>query len=277
MRIASMWPIAGMILSLFGHLACVPVQTQNTITGKRQFVSLTPEEEVKLGQEAVPEMVKQGGGLDPDPRLQAIVKSVGMKVVANSAAKMSGYPFEFRLLADKKVANAFALPGGQICITRALVDRFENEAQLAGVLGHEIGHVVGRHSAEHLTEAMGINVLVGIIGVVAGDPNDPNKGKRAAGIAALGGNLASLKFTRDDESQADVLGVRFMSEAGYNPNAMVGVMQILKALGGGGGVEWFQSHPNPENREEKLRGEISRRYPAGTPATLSFGASLKKR
>ncbi|MBL0209785.1 MAG: M48 family metalloprotease [Holophagaceae bacterium] len=276
MRSRSIWPFFGILLALLGHLACVPAQTQNAITGKRQFVSLTPEEEVKLGREAMPEMVKQGGGLDPDPRLQTIVKAVGDKVVANSAARMSGYPFEFRLLADRKVANAFALPGGQVCITRALVDRLDNEAQLAGVLGHEIGHVVGRHSAEHLTEAMGINVLVGIIGVVASDPNDPDKGKRAAGIAALGGNLANLKFTRDDESQADVLGVRFMSEAGYNPHALVGVMQILKSLGGGG-VEWFQSHPNPENREEKLRGEISRRYPTGMPAALTLGTSLKKR
>lgn len=276
MRIKSILPLAWMSLLMLSHLACVPVQTQNTITGKRQFVYLTPEEEVKLGLQAAPELVKQGGGLDPDQRLQALVKAVGSKVVANSAAKMSGYPFEFRLLADRKVVNAFALPGGQICITRALVDRFENEAQMAGVLGHEIGHVVGRHSAEHLTEAMGINVLVGIIGVVASDPNDPNKGQRAAGIAALGGQLVNLKFTRDDESQADVLGVRFMSEAGYNPTAMVGVMEILKSLGNGG-VEWFQSHPNPENREEKLRGEISRRYPAGVPATMTLGANLKKR
>lgn len=270
MRLNYTLSFALMGILLLAHLGCMPVESQNAITGKRQFVSLTPEEEVKLGLQAMPDMVKQGGGLDPDQRLQALVKAVGTRVVDNSAAKMSSYPFEFRLLADKKVANAFALPGGQVCSTRALVDHFDNEAQLAGVLGHEIGHVVGRHSAEHLTEAMGINVLVGIIGVVASDPNDPNKGQRAAGLAALGGNLVNLKFTRDDESQADVLGLRFMSEAGYNPTAMLDVMQILKSLGGGG-VEWFQSHPNPENREEKLRGEISRRYPAGVPAALTLG------
>ena len=106
---------------------------------------------------------------------------------------MSGYPFEFRLLADRKVVNAFALPGGEIFITRALVDHFENEAQLASVLGHEIGHVVARHSAEHMTEAMGINVLIGIIGAASSDPNDPNKAQRAEGIAALGGNLVKLR------------------------------------------------------------------------------------
>ena len=276
MRIKTILPLAWLSLLMFSHLACVPVQTQNAITGKRQFVSLTPEEEVKLGREAAPEMIKQGGGLDPDSRMQAVVRDVGARIVANSAARMSGYPFEFRLLADRKVVNAFALPGGEIFITRALVEHFENEAQLAGVLGHEIGHVVARHSAEHMTEAMGINVLVGIIGVAASDPNDPNKGQRTANLAALGANLANLKFTRDDESQADVLGVRFMSEASYNPNAMVEVMQILKSLGGGG-LEWFQSHPSPENREEKIRGEIAKRYPAGVPASMTMGANLKRR
>ncbi len=268
--------LTALLLGLAAHLACVPTQTENAITGKRQFISLTPEEEVKLGREAVPDMIKQGGGLDPDQRLQSAVQAVGARVVANSAAKLSGYPFEFRLLADRKVINAFALPGGEIFITRALVDRFENEAQLASVLGHEIGHVVGRHSAEHMTEAMGINVLVGIIGVASSNPNDPDRGQRNANLAALGGNLVNLKFTRDDESQADVLGVRFMSEAGFNPNAMVEVMQILESLGGGG-VEWFQSHPNPENREQKIRGEIAKRYPAGVPASMTMGANLRRR
>jgi predicted Zn-dependent protease len=125
---------------------------ENPYTGRTQTIDMTPEQEIAIGLQAAPEIAQEFGGLYPDERMQSLVDAVGKKLVDNSVARETPYQYEFHLLADEQTLNAFALPGGPVFITYALFSRL-NEAQLAGVLGHEIGHVIGRHSAERIAES----------------------------------------------------------------------------------------------------------------------------
>jgi predicted Zn-dependent protease len=226
----------------------------NEITGETQHVSLSAEQEVALGLQSLPAMVQQHGGLHPDRDGQRLVKAVGQRIVQNSDAKNTPYEYDFHLLADPRVVNAFALPGGQVFITAALFNRLENEDQLAGVFGHEIGHVVARHGAERIAKQELTQGLTGAAVVASGDYN-------TAQAAQMIGNLINMKYGRDQELQSDDLGVRFMYQSGYDPEALIGVMRILAEAAGGGqrAPEWQSTHPDPDNRVERIQ-EAIRKY-----------------
>ncbi|WP_299526903.1 M48 family metalloprotease [uncultured Lutibacter sp.] len=223
----------------------------NEFTGKKQHITLSTEDEIAIGLQSAPKMAQQHGGLYPDQKYQQFVDEVGRKLVNNSIAKQTNYNYDFYLLKDSQTINAFALPGGQIFITYALFSKLENEDQLAGVLGHEIGHVVGRHSAERmakqgLTQGLLSGVAVGF---------DPSTAEGAAAIA----NVMNLSYGRDDELESDYLGVKFMIDAGYNPTELIGVMEILKAAAGPNRTsERMSTHPDPENRIEKIKEAIEK-------------------
>jgi len=237
----------------------------NPITQENQRIALTVDQEIAMGLQSTPEMEAQFGGLDPDQALQAKVEQIGEKVVAGSDAKQSEYPYAFHLLADTQTINAFALPGGQVFITRALLNLLDSEGELAGVLGHEVGHVVGRHTAEQIAKSQLIQGLAGAAGVGLYDPDHPQSAT-AAQMAVLVGNMINMKYSRGDESQADQLGVRFMAEAGYDPRSMLKVMQILEQSGGGSNQpEFMSSHPDPGNRMQAIQKEIDAEFPNGVP------------
>jgi len=225
----------------------------NEITGETQHVSLTEEQEVALGLQSLPAMVQQHGGLHPDRDGQRLVKQIGQRIVQNSDARNTPYQYDFHLLADPRVVNAFALPGGQVFITAALFNRLENEDQLAGVFGHEIGHVVARHGAERIAKQELTQGLTGAAVVASGDYS-------TAQAAQMIGNLINMKYGRDQELQSDDLGVRFMVQAGYDPEALIGVMRILAEAAGGGqrAPEWQSTHPDPENRVERIQEAIQK-------------------
>lgn len=241
----------------------------NPITEEKQHVGdITPEQEVALGLQAAPQMLQQFGGLDPDPQAQALVRQVGERLVQRTAAGQSPYRFEFHLLDDAETINAFALPGGQVAITEGLLRRLESEGQLAGVLGHEIGHVVARHGAEQIAKQQLTQGLTGAAVLATYDPNDPSS-QGSAAVAAMIGQLVSMRFGRNDELESDDLGVRFASEAGYDPRSMIGLMKILgQSSEGGRPPEFFSTHPNPENRIARIEAAIQRRFPDGVPAGL---------
>lgn len=244
-------------------------RSYNPITGEDQYISLTPNQEIAMGLQAAPEMIQEYGGLAPDPREQDVVDRVGNRLVQNSAAGNTEWQYEFHLLNDPQTINAFALPGGQVFITKALFDRLQTEGQLAGVLGHEIGHVVARHGAQRIAQSQLTEGLIGAVVVASTDPNNPNSGRAAAQIAAVVGQLVNMKYGREDELQSDQLGVRFMAETGYDPRAMIGVMQILaESSGGGRQPEFFSTHPNPENRIERIQAAIQQVFPNGVPEGL---------
>jgi beta-barrel assembly-enhancing protease len=250
-------PIGKLLLAgamiIFSLISYFGSKQDNPVTGESQYIGITVEQEIALGLQAAPEMAQQFGGLDPDDSLQAIVDQVGNHIVASSPASDSPYEFDFHVLDDAETVNAFALPGGQLFITRALLDRLETEGELAGVLGHEIGHVVGRHSAEHIAKAKLTEGLTGAVVIASYDPDNPSSAQTAQ-MAAVIGQLINMKFGRDDELESDFLGVCFINDAGYDPNDLVRVMQVLaEASQGQAPPEFFSTHPNPDRRIEQIQ------------------------
>lgn len=239
----------GIAIVAFAYLRKCSQQEENPYTGRTQTITLSPDQEISLGLQSAPQMAEQHGGLHPNANYQALVDEVGIRLVNSSVAKDTPYKYDFHLLADQNVINAFALPGGQIFITYALFSKLENEDQLAGVLGHEIGHVLGKHSNERISEANFWKTIT--LGASVG----ADMGALAQSI----GQNTLLANGRDDELESDELGVMFMIEAGYNPEEMIGVMEILKAAAGPNRVPEFQStHPDPENRIEKIKSAIKK-------------------
>jgi len=226
---------------------CASTET-NPYTQREQAIALNPQEEIALGIQSAPQIAQQYGGLYPDERMQAYVDMVGNKLVQNSVAAQSPYKYDFHLLADPQTINAFALPGGQVFITYALFEQL-NEDQLAGVLGHEIGHVLGRHSSERIANTEFWQTISQGASVGA------NAGDLIAGI----GQKTLLTNGRGDELESDDLGVRFMIKAGYDPYEMIRVMEILRSATGPNRIPEFQStHPDPDNRIERIKESIKK-------------------
>ena len=225
----------------------------NPITGEEQRVQWTAAQEKAIGLNAAPQMAQQHGGVHPDERSRSIVSAVGNRLVNNSIVRRSQYEYNFYLLRDDRTVNAFALPGGQVFITAALYARLENEDQLAGVLGHEIGHVIHRHGAERMATSGFIQGL--IQSVLIGSGGDGS----VAQIANVVGNYSSMKYGREQELESDDFGVRLMIEANYDPENLIGVMDILEEASGGSKTPEFQSsHPSPENRRAKIKEAIEK-------------------
>ncbi|HET7009455.1 MAG TPA: M48 family metalloprotease [Anaerolineales bacterium] len=259
----------GLALAMVGFavLSFLGSKQFNPVTGEDQYVSLTQDQEIALGLQAAPEMAAQFGGLEPDPEYQAVVDTIGQNLLELSFADNTAYPFEFHVLADREAVNAFALPGGQVFVTRGLVDSMETEGQLAGVLAHEIIHVLARHSAEQIAQAQLAEGITGAVLIATYDPENPSSAQLAQ-MAALVGQLINMKYGREDEIQSDELGVKVMSEAGYDPRSMIRVMEILAAANPGRQSEFFSTHPNPDNRIRRIEAAIQDLYPDGVPGGL---------
>ncbi len=248
--------IFGVIIAVVSLVSYFGSRQNNPVTGETQYIGITPEQEIGLGLQAAPQMEDEFGGLDSNSADQATVSKIGTFVVRNSPASQTPYQYQFHLLADPQTVNAFALPGGQVFITRALFDKLQTEGELAGVLGHEIGHVVARHSAEQIAKAQLTEGLTGAAVIATYDPNNPATANTAQ-VAMLIGQLINLKFSRNDELEADKLGVCFMNNAGYDPHEMISVMQILQSLEQGNQPpEFFSTHPSPQNRITLIQQDI---------------------
>jgi predicted Zn-dependent protease len=247
--------IFALIVALISFAGYYFKQQTNPFTGEKQHISLSTEEEIAIGLQSAPEMAQQFGGLYQDAKIQQTIKAIGQNIVQKTAAGKSDYKFDFHVLADPNTVNAFALPGGQIFITVGLLKLLQSEDQIAGVLGHEIGHVLGRHSAERMAKEELTQGLIGATAVATANPNDPDG---QAQIAAFVGNIINMNYGRNDEIEADKFGVHFMVDLGYNPKAMLEVMDILKAAAGGQNPpEILSTHPAPENRKEKILEEVA--------------------
>jgi predicted Zn-dependent protease len=253
-------------VSIFGYFASSEF---NPITGETQQVALSPNEEIAMGLQAAPEMADMHGGLYQDEELQYYLDEICSRLINNSEANETDWPFQCHLLADTQTINAFALPGGQLFMTAALFEQLETEGQVAGVMAHEIGHVVARHAAEQMAEQQLAQGLSGAAVIAAYDPENPNSGLTAQQLSALISGLVTMKYGRDDELQSDKLGVQFMAEAGYDPRALIRVMEILaEASGPRSQPEFFSTHPNPDNRIERIQEAIEATYPKGVPEGL---------
>ena len=260
--------IIGVIVALFAVGGYFFGTSENPFTGEEQRVGLNEQEELRFGLAAVPEMKQQFGGASQDAQAQAQVERVG-RALLDAAYKHYevnpgdvAYEFSFTLLDDDELVNAFALPGGPTFITEALYKQIETEGQLAGVMGHEIGHVIHRHGAERMAKQQLQQGLTGAAVMASGDYT-------AGRVAQMVGNFVMMSYGRDDELQCDREGIILMAEAGYDPRSIIGVMQILKAASGGkSGPEWASTHPDPENRVEKIKATIDELFPNGVPDHL---------
>jgi predicted Zn-dependent protease len=270
---AMKWIIAAIIAGI-GIITYLRSGQVNPVTGEKQYVAMNVDQEKALGLQAAPQMAAEMGGAadparDPDAR---VVNETGLKLIKSTEAFKSPYRdnFNFYLLNDSKTVNAFALPGGQIFITRALYNRLENEAQLAGVLGHETGHVIGRHSAEHMAKGKLGQMLAGAAGVATSD-----RGSSGAMAAQMVNQMMQLSYSRKDELEADNFGLRYMSEAGFDPREMLRVMQILKRASGGGGrgPDIFATHPDPDARIAAIQEWLAVNE-AKLPRNLTTGRPL---
>jgi len=251
-----------LIVALGALVSYCTSTSDNPFTGEKQHVALKPEQEIALGYRSAPEMAARMGGLSRNEKNRALVRAIGERLVSQSVAAKSPYKFSFHVLGDPRTVNAFALPGGPIFITEGLLRLLRSEAEVAAVLGHEIGHVIGRHASARLAKEQLTQGLVGAVAVGSGDYSTVQ-------ISQLVGGMINMKYGRDDELQSDALGIRIIAEAGYDPRAMLGVMEVLAAASRNKRQpEILSTHPAPENRAARVQAEISRRFPEGVPAGL---------
>jgi predicted Zn-dependent protease len=223
----------------------------NPATGARQIMLVSEGQEIQMGRQADGSVIAQYG-LYPDDGLQAYVGQLGATLAAKS--ERPDLPWTFRVV-DDPIINAFALPGGFIYVTRGIMGYFNSEAELVSVLGHEIGHVTARHSAQQMTQQQ-----LAQVGLVAGAILLPSASDLIVGVGGAGLQVLFLKFSRDDETEADLLGLRYMVRGNWDANEMPHVYAMLgrvsTASGGDRLPTWLSTHPDPENREQTIKDRI---------------------
>jgi predicted Zn-dependent protease len=217
------------------------------------FNLFSKDQDVQLGKESAAQVRKQMPVVR-DPVLTEYVSRVGRRLADSQEARASGFPFTFEVVADPSI-NAFALPGGPMFIHTGLLKAVDNEAQLAGVMGHEMSHVILRHGTNQASKAQLIQLPALLAGQVAGGSM---LGKLTQVGIGLGANSVLLKFSRSAESQADLMGSHLMAEAGYNPMQMARFFEKLNSQGGSRTLEFLSDHPNPGNRERAIEEEADR-------------------
>ena len=237
-RAASSWWLCSVTLCFVWVIACAT----NPVTGKRQLALISEAQEIEMGREADKDVVASIG-LYPDEPMQRYIQALGARIAATT--ERPALPWTFRVVDDASV-NAFAIPGGFIYVTRGIMTHLNSEAELAAILGHEIGHVTARHSVSQLSKQQ-----LAQVGFAAGmiiSPEFAQFGNLAS--AAMG--LMFMKFSRSDESQSDARGLKYMMAGGYDPRSLPDVFAMLDALsrqsGAGRLPQWMSTHPDPENR-----------------------------
>lgn len=235
-------------------------------TGGCGLTLLSWERETALGVAAMPGMVEEFGGEVPDARLRGYLDRVGNSLLQGIEPDVpSDLPWEFTLL-DSPVINAFALPGGKVFMTRGLCERLGSEAEFAAVVGHEIGHVTARHGNKRISNQIGLNLVLASIQLLA-DQTEEESDTRAVADAGMpllmiGGNVVLLKFGRDEELEADALGVNYMVQQGYDPAGALRVQEVLRDASAGASrpPEILSTHPASSTRIDRINELIATTY-----------------
>lgn len=228
------------------------VVSASSATGGLQLVSVN--DEIALGRQAQ-QQVRQEVPAVRDRTVSSYVSTLGRRIAARADGPR--YPYSFDV-ANYREINAFALPGGPVWVHRGLIDAARNEAQLAGVIAHEVAHIANRHAAEQLTRGTFANVGLGLLASLLGDGTAAQITKLGAGFAA---QATMMKFGRDHEREADLKALRYMKTAGYDPRGMVEFLQVLRQQQGrdpGSVRTFFSSHPAPAERVRRLEQEANR-------------------
>jgi len=242
----------------------------NPVTGRRELSLVGEAQEISMGQEGARAAAAQMG-IYPDSAIQRYVNSLGQMLAR--ASERPNLPWSFTVV-DDPIVNAFALPGGPIFVSRGILAHMNSEAQLVSVLGHEIGHVTAKHSVSQMSRQQLLQI--GMVGAMIVQPELQQFG----GVATQGLGLLFLKYGRDDETQADELGFRYMTAANYAPSEMVEMFTTLERLSGGensrGTPEWLSTHPDPGNRVGKTKQRIKASGMAFANATVERDAFLRR-
>ncbi|MBC7834471.1 MAG: M48 family metalloprotease [Phycisphaerales bacterium] len=261
-------------------VAVLTACSTNPTTGKSQFNALSREDEIQMGNQAAPELIKEMGGEVPDPDLRAYVVEVGQRLIPHTEADGPQRQWTFTLL-NSDVINAFALPGEKVFMSRGLAAKLDNEAQLAAVLGHEVGHVMARHINDRVSQQLGAGIAGAVAGIVIGEVTDSDTVRQVAPIGlSIGSQVILLKFSRNQETEADTLGMRYMAKAGYDPIGALGVMQVLaRESGPRGGPEILATHPYPETRIANIQRLLKGEYAStqGNPQFQTFADRYQQR
>ncbi|MGQ9647389.1 MAG: M48 family metalloprotease [Thermodesulfobacteriota bacterium] len=219
---------------------------KNPVTGKQELMLLSESDEIKLGQETDVQVVREHG-IYEDPPLTAYLKGICQRL--GKASHRPNLTYHFKIL-DASVVNAFAVPGGYVYFTRGILAMLNNEAELAGVMGHEIGHITARHSAKQYSRAQLAQIGLGMGSLLIDS-------SVLSGLAQLGVGMLFLRFSRDNEREADDLGVEYASRGGYDATAMANFFETLERMNPGadrsGLPGWFSTHPSPVNRVRAVR------------------------
>ena len=222
----------------------------------------SPDQDVEMGRQVSKEAESQLS-IIRNGNIASYIDSLGRQLA--SRASGAKYPFQFKVVNDKAI-NAFALPGGFVYVNRGAIEAADNEAQIAGVMAHEIGHVVLRHGTNQASKAYIAQAPLSILGGVLGSNSIGSVlAQLGVGFAA---NSLFLKYSRDAESQADLMGTQILYDSGYNPNAMVEFFEKIQAESKGRASEFFSDHPNPENRIGEIQAAIEKEFPNGLPGNL---------
>ena len=242
----------------------------NPATGQTEFTAMSPAQEQQIGEEQHPQVLAQFGGAYQDPELQAYVTGIGERLA--DVSELPELDFTFTVL-NSEVVNAFALPGGYVYVTRGLLALADNEAELAGVMAHEIGHVTARHSAQRHSRGVLAQGGVAIGSILAGVLGGSAAADLVQQAGGVGAQAYLAGYSRDQEFQADELGVRYLARAGYDPRAMSSFLdklarndQLMRRLAGSdGGADpassWFATHPRTPDRVARAAAQAS----AATP------------
>jgi predicted Zn-dependent protease len=234
---------------VLGALALVPAACETVpYTGRSQLQLVSADEEAKMGVQSYQEIVGKAT-VSTDQQATAMVQRVGSRIAAVTDLK---YQWEFKLIADDKQANAFALPGGKVAVYTGILPITRDEAGLAAVLGHEIGHVVARHGGERLSQQMGVQTVTQVAaGMASSNPATVQLVAAALGAGAQYGVL--LPWSRQQESEADHIGIILMAKAGYDPHASVELWKRMQAAATGQRPsEWLSTHPSEATRIQQL-------------------------
>jgi peptidase M48-like protein len=217
--------------------------------------SFSPQQDIQLGRRAAQE-VMQKEHMCNDPKVDAYLTKIGQRLIAHLNTGGVDYPWEFHCVNDKSV-NAFALPGGFVFVNRGAIEAADNEAQLAGVMAHELAHVALRHGTNQLTKARYIDAGTGILGVVGGAIGGL-PGAAVSGVGELTSGSILLKYSRHAETQADVMGTQELYDSGYDPRALAAFFENLNASAAQTKAppQFFSDHPNPDNRIGRIQEEI---------------------
>ena len=256
-RIARVLSARALVSLLLPALAATGCAT-NPATGKSQLSFFGEEAELAMGRD-VAEEIAATGAIYEDEELNGYVSEVGLRLA--EASERPYLPWRFQVLDDPTV-NAFALPGGWVYVTRGILAHLESEAELAAVLGHEIGHVTARHAVNQMSKQ-----LLASAALIAASIHDEDIAEWA-GLGEIGLGLMFLQHGRSDERQADDLGLRYVLRAGYDPQEMPELFAMLERIGeaaGEGGLPtWLSSHPDPGARRDRIAGEVARLQAAGS-------------